>query len=137
MSVAVGDTIRERLEEISREAKDTEKQIEALKASIKPLTDERKTLEKSLALIEGVSGSSNGASSGAEVADADLIKTLEHAGEALKTPEIAELLGVKSNKIARKLKKLADEGQIGGDKETGFVALVSGASNAGNASEQE
>ena len=120
----VGDSIRARLTEIAGEVQGTEDGIKALQASIKPLTDERKTLQKMLSVLEGATSTNGKAEKPEGVPYESIERVLVEAGEPRTTQQIAEVLGVKPNQIARKLKKLVDDGAIGGTKEAGFVALA-------------
>lgn len=111
MSAVVGDTITARLAEVDKELKDVE-------ATVAPLRAEKKALEKSLAIINGATGSTNGKT---DVSNEQIVAFVANAGKAVTSKEIAEGLGTTPRHLGRKLRKLADDGTIGGDKDAGFT----------------
>ena len=50
--------------------------------------------------------------------------------KALRTPEIAKLMDVKAQSLARRLKKMADDGAISGNPHDGYYAPDASAPNA-------
>jgi hypothetical protein len=128
----VGSAIRTRLGEIETELGQIEAQVAQLSSSAKPLKDERSALGKALHTIEAALGAGNGngpaqPAAGAPVsADTDgvsyedLKKAVRELGGPSKTTDIAAHLNVSPRKIARKLKKLADDGELAGDKDGGY-----------------
>jgi biotin operon repressor len=132
MATSAVTAIKSRLDEVQGELEKLNKDFEAAKKALaehsKPLKDERSGLRKALEALGKITGetvSTNGhADAGDQVTDEALIEAVNAGGETpRKTPEIAESLGVGSRKIARKLKKLADEGKIFGNKDDGYAAV--------------
>jgi hypothetical protein len=111
----VGSVITARIAEIDEEL-----------AKHQPLVDEKKGLEKALKAISGSNGagSSNGGSTPkpAAVSNEAIVDVVNKADGTISTQEVADALGVGTRNVARKLKSLADKGEIAGNKDDGWKA---------------
>jgi len=129
-----GESIRARLESIQVDIEQREATLKMVKDDMKNLQAERTALRKALQAIEAITGGqeANGhapaattSSSARQVEYDELVSAVQGIGKPATSKEVADALGTTPVMIARKLKKLADDGRIGGDKESGFFALPS------------
>ncbi len=117
MALVVGDTIRERIEEI-------EAQLAEYDEALQPLHDEHKALTKVLRSLERAT---NGIK---PVSDEAVIEAIRTAGKALNSHGVAEVLGVGPRNVARKLRKLVDSGVLKGNPEKGYTLRAGVAAKA-------
>ena len=139
-NTVVGDSIRTRLSEVEDLIAGVEAHIAQIQAERKSLMEERKVLGKALSDIENLLGvpvdNGNGHVEfekprvGRQVDYEELKAAVAGVGRPVKTTELAEALGTLPNMIARKLKKLVDDGELGGGKDSGFFALNGGGAAA-------
>jgi hypothetical protein len=118
-----GSFIQSRLGEIDAMIVDVDSKLAELSKLREPLDLEKRALEKSLEAMNkvlGVVAKTNGQSESVDV-DYEVLKaTVVGFGRPAKTVEVAEKLGVGARTISRKLRKLVEDGQIAGDKDSGW-----------------
>jgi response regulator of citrate/malate metabolism len=126
MSSVIGDAIKARIAEIEPELKAAEE----AKEKIVSLKAEKRALEESLDKIMKAAGekpkaarsrsASNGAASGESVTYEQITDAVRAAGKRVNSKEVAQALGTGTQNVARKLKKLADDKVLSGDKVSGY-----------------
>jgi Fic family protein len=122
---SIGDAIKARLDELKPELEAAEKARDL----IPQMKAEKRALEESLDKILKAAGekvpartrssASNGAR-GDSVSYEQITEAVRAAGKRLTSKEVAQALGTGTQNVARKLKKLADDKVLVGDKDSGY-----------------
>jgi hypothetical protein len=118
--VNVGDQIRKRAAEIDKMLPGKEKKLEELDAEVKTLRQERRELAR---LIRQLDGPPNGGAPA--VTDEQLIAAVKKlGGKDVTSAAVAKHLDVTTRNVARKMRKLVDDGAFTGDPESGYSLVA-------------
>lgn len=118
MSLNIGDASRKRVEEIDKELPGLEKELESLTTKVKGLRQERRDTARVLRMLEGPK--SNGSPA---VTDEQILETVVSLGVAT-SKDVAEKLKVTPRNVARKLRKLVDDGALVGTPDEGYKPIA-------------
>jgi len=116
--MSIGDQIRSRAQEIDNMLPAKEEQLTALEREVKDLRKERRELGAVMRRLDGPRG-------GPVVTDEQILEAVKSlGGNDIDSSAVAEYLDVTKRNVARKLRKLVDDGALTGDVERGYSLVA-------------
>lgn len=112
----IGDSVKSRLTEIDARLEVIIPQKGQLEEEAKNLRQEKRDLERVVKQLNGTQRE------GPKVSDEQVLEAVkELGGKKIAGATVAEKLGVQPRNVARKLRKLVDNGQLAGDPTAGYT----------------